>query len=229
VSDLLTRRVAALYSVDADGRLLRTNEWDGRPAPRFHLMRTEQGPITRYGAGVPDAVVRDLEALANQERWTPLSGRLPDFHQQFVARLMRQAPVEKVWSGPAYVFTEDPVPVRQPTPIDAANAHLLARTFPDWLTDITYRQPFVAAVDGGEAASICASVRISPHVHCAGVETHPDHRRRGHAIDAVAGWARAVRALGATPFYSTSWDNLASQAVASRLGLRLVGADFHVT
>ena len=72
-------------------------------------------------------------------------------------------------------------------------------------------------------------MRVSPAVHCAGVETHLDFRRRGHAADAVAGWAFAVRALGAAPFYSTSWDNLASQAVAARLGFRLAALDFHVT
>jgi hypothetical protein len=42
-------------------------------------------------------------------------------------------------------------------------------------------------------------------------------------------WARAVRAQGATPFYSTSWDNLASQRVADRLGFLPVGVDFHIT
>jgi predicted GNAT family acetyltransferase len=76
---------------------------------------------------------------------------------------------------------------------------------------------------------ICASVRISDAAHCAGVETQAGHRRRGHAVNAVAGWARAVQSLGAAPFYSTSWDNMASQGVARRLGLSLVGVDFHVT
>jgi predicted GNAT family acetyltransferase len=66
-------------------------------------------------------------------------------------------------------------------------------------------------------------------VHCAGVETHHDHRQQGHALRAVSGWAAAVRRLGATPFYSTSWDNIASQRVASRLGFEMVGIDFHVS
>jgi hypothetical protein len=44
----------------------------------------------------------------------------------------------------------------------------------------------------------------------------------------VAGWASAVRSLGAAPFYTTSWDNIASQAVARRLNLSLVGVDFYL-
>jgi predicted GNAT family acetyltransferase len=61
------------------------------------------------------------------------------------------------------------------------------------------------------------------------VETLPRSRGRGHAANAVAAWANAVRKTGAVPLYSTSWDNVASQSVAAKLGLSPFGADFHVT
>jgi predicted GNAT family acetyltransferase len=110
-----------------------------------------------------------------------------------------------------------------------ANADLLTGKLAEWLPDIARRHPFVAVAHDAMAVSLCASVRISPAVHCAGVETHPDHRERGHALVAVSAWAHAVRQLGATPFYSTSWDNLASRRVAARLGFQPVASDFHIS
>jgi predicted GNAT family acetyltransferase len=61
------------------------------------------------------------------------------------------------------------------------------------------------------------------------VETLPAARRRGHAVSVVAAWARAVKQIGALPLYSTSWDNVASQSVATKLGLSHFGVDFHVS
>ena len=97
----------------------------------------------------------------------------------------------------------------------------LVEELPDW-------QPFVAVMEGGRAASVCRSVRLTPEAHEAGVETLSEHRGKGYAKEAVAGWARLVRAMGAIPLYSTSWDNAASQAVARKLGLALYGADFQI-
>jgi hypothetical protein len=137
--------------------------------------------------------------------------------------------VQRVWAGPAYRFGREVRPSTPPIAIGGSNAHLLRGGFEDWLPDIPHRQPFVATVEGDRAVSLCASVRISPAVHCAGVETLAAHRQGGHAVNTVAGWAMAVRTLGAAPFYSTSWENEASQRVAGRLGLSLAGVDFHVT
>ena len=76
--------------------------------------------------------------------------------------------------------------------------------------------------------SVCRSVRITPEAHEAGVETLPDFRGKGYAKDVAAQWAQRVRAVGAIPLYSTSWENNASQAVARKLRLECYGADFQV-
>jgi hypothetical protein len=41
------------------------------------------------------------------------------------------------------------------------------------------------------------------------------------------GWAAALRAQGREPHYGTSWSNLASRAIASKLGLLIWGEDWH--
>ncbi|WP_043236367.1 hypothetical protein [Bosea sp. LC85] len=227
--DLFLKRLDALYCTDPNGRLVCTNEWDWRPAPRFHLMRTAQGPIFRCRTDVPEEVVSRLGELCRTEPLDRAFEKQPVHRDRYLEILAEHAAVEKLWSGPSYRAVRDPFPAATATLVTPENAALLQDGFEDWLPDIPHRQPFLAVVKEGRAVSICASVRITAAVHCAGVETHADHRRSGHAAQAVAAWARAVRSLGAAPFYSTSWDNIASQGVARRLDMELAGVDFHVT
>jgi GrpB-like predicted nucleotidyltransferase (UPF0157 family)/RimJ/RimL family protein N-acetyltransferase len=224
---LLEQRLDTLYRADPCGRIVASNEWDARPAPRFHLMTTPAGPLWRLGPDVPAALADELSSLARDEPWRPQPHALPLHDDVYRARLASNRPVERQWSGPAFAALGE-LPPSEALAITTDNAALLAAHFPDWLADVPHRQPFCAVVEDGRAVALCASVRIAPQVHCAGVETHRDHRRRGHAAAAVTAWASAVRSLGATAFYSTSWDNLASRAVAARLGLTLVGADYHL-
>lgn len=226
---LLEDRMDTLYRTDGKGRLLSTNEWDASPPPRFHLMRTRQGPIFRCHADLPGQLVDDLGQLCRAEKPETAFNRLPALHDCYLDLLSRHKPVEKIWSGPAYVAVEPGPPAVEPARITNGNAELLHAHFQDWLPDVPHRQPFFAKVLDGKAVSLCCSVRVSNTVHCAGVETHPDFRGNGYALDVVARWAREVRAHGATPFYSTAWANAASQRVAAHLGFRLVAVDFHMT
>ena len=89
-------------------------------------------------------------------------------------------------------------------------------------------QPFLVIIEENKAVSVCRSVRITSQAHEAGVETLPGFRGKGYAADVVAEWASFVRSRGALPLYSTSWDNIASQAVARKLQLVSYGEDFHI-
>lgn len=226
---LLIRRLDTLYATDGRGRMLHSNEWDHRPAPRFHLMRTPAGPLFRCRHDMPEALVAHLGELCRDEELGAAPRERPARETAYLDLLGDQAPVTQVWAGPVYRADAVPPPRRVPVTIDAGNVELLRPLFADWLPDVPHRRPFLAIVEDDRAVALCTSVRISASVHCAGVETHPGHRRRGHAAAVVAGWAQAVRALGAVPFYSTAWSNQASRAVATRLGLELVGADFHAS
>jgi hypothetical protein len=227
--DLAINRVATLYRHDSRGRIVEVNQWQGGTPARFTLMRTADDDICRFRADVPDNLAHSLEELCSQEPRGQELGKLPVHHQRYRTLLSSHAQIEGVSAGPAYIFTQDVAGDLAPVMIGERNAHLLRGGLEDWIPDVPYRQPFMAMVEDGHAVAVCASVRISAAVHCAGVETRPEYRHRGHAMNAAAGWARAVRALAATPFYSTSWENIASQRVAGRLGLSMVAVDFSVS
>ncbi|MEM8769959.1 MAG: GNAT family N-acetyltransferase [Pseudomonadota bacterium] len=226
--------LAGLYRIDASGRSFEVNQWDGGRPPRFHLTRSRDWKGWRIRADVGVELAAALEALAEQE---PLGDPIDEPKLAHEAEaLLRDgtagAPPEFT-SGPVYAFPatfpstptghrETPLKVRW---LQGADSAVLA-AMPDWIPDLPHRQPFVVAMLDGQALAVCASVRITAEAHEAGVETHRDARRHGLARAAVAAWAGAVRALGAEPIYSTSWDNLASQAVARSLGLVQIGTDW---
>jgi RimJ/RimL family protein N-acetyltransferase len=222
--------VRALFTHDARSRLLSVNApWGAAPAPRLFFGRTRAGNLWRFRADLPERLVAELEALwADEPAGTELRDQPRNF-EACVRLLDRHAPVRKSWLGPAYRFTEHLEPSRSLLTITETNAESLRGGFEDLLEELPTAQPFVAIVEDGRAVSVCRSVRITPAAHEAGVETRPDFRGKGYAQDVTAGWARLVRALGATPLYSTSWENTASQAVAKKLRLVLYGADCHVT
>lgn len=223
--DFIRRRFKALYVADPEGRILVTNEWAPRPAPRFHLMRTAQGMLARYRSDVDTDQVEALKAIVVRERAHGDMAARPANAQAFRDALGGHG---AVWAGPAFMFDELAAPRHEVVALGADDGEFLTGRFDDWRLDVAHRQPFFAALAGGQPAAVCCSVRITDALHCAGVETHPDFRRRGYATAAVTAWAAAVRKRGATPIYSTSWDNAASQNVAAALGLRQVAVDFHV-
>jgi RimJ/RimL family protein N-acetyltransferase len=146
----------------------------------------------------------------------------------YVRLLDTHAPVHTLGMGPAYHFTAYPEPSRPLRALTATHAEWLRGGFEALVAELPAWQPFLALVEEGRAVSVCRSVRITPAAHEAGVETLPDLRGKGYAQDMVAGWARVVQSLGAIPLDRTSWENIASQAVAKKLHLVPYGADFHV-
>lgn len=218
----LNARFAALYEHDARGRIVRVNEPGGGPAPRFHLMLGAEARTWRFGAEVPDELAARLTALCVPE---PAGPRDAPAH---VDAYRAWLPGAEEWGGPAFAVPEDVgAPGAACVTVGGADTALL-RDMADWIPDAGQRYPFVAVLKDERAVAVCASVRMGDAVHCAGVETHPAHRRKGYAADAVRGWAARVRARGLTPIYSTSFTNTASRALAARLQLTRVATDFWI-
>ncbi|HEY5644691.1 MAG TPA: GNAT family N-acetyltransferase [Pseudomonadales bacterium] len=227
---LLADRLDSLYLTNPGGGLTAINQWDGGTVPRFHLTRSPYDNHWRFGAGLADPVVRELEQLCRME---PIPTDLrdnPKLADRALALLGLRTPDDAHWRGPVYAFPDGIAidPATEVIPIVTENAGLLETLLPQWLADVPHRQPFFAALRGSDAVAVCASVRIGNRVHEAGVETHPAYRNQGLAQCVVGAWAKAVRQRGAEPVYSTSWQNTASQAVARGLGLMLIAEDFRI-
>ncbi len=227
--ELMRLHVEALYTFNEQSRLCAVNQWDGGVVPRFFLGRTDAGNLWRFRDDMPDELAMALETLCRDEPATSTLSQ-PPVHQEKYARLLAaDESVEQIYTGPAYWLPKNVIPDVYPVAMTAENAALLNGGLEDWLPDIPHRHPFMAMIEEGHAVSVCASVRMTDAAHEAGVETLKAYRRRGHAVKVVAGWAAEVRKIGAIPLYSTSWDNVASQSVAARLGASMFGTDFHIT
>ena len=206
------------------------NEPSGQRAPRFFMGRTLQGVEWRVRNDVDDPqLLQDLRAAVERCAVPAELALDHELSSPFEEILSRAAPIERVDTGPAFVFPEQLPPRTQAVLVTGANADVLGPYLAPWIPDITQSPPLFAMIHDGAAVAVCGSVRRTPAAHEAGVETVPEFRGRGFAVEVVTAWARAVRELGVIPMYSTSWSNVASRAVARKLGLRLFGSDLHMS
>lgn len=231
---LMALNINTLFLCDAAGRLRHVNDVDDPPVPRFFMGRTLHGNFWRFRHDLPAEVVEALDRLCRAE---PVVAALDDLAQPprnqaaIHAVLQDHAPIEREYRGPAYWITQDsPVPPHVVL-ISQQNAHLLRDGF-DWMIALLHSPdaarigPVAAAVEQDRAVSLCFCSRLPIRATEAGVETLPPFRGRGHATAAVAGWAAEVRRRGYMPFYSTAWDNFASQAIARKLNMTQYGEDW---
>jgi len=214
-----------MFQYDAAGRILGSNEPNGKFGPRLFLGRTKDGHVARFGASVPDNVITRLEEIIARE---PLGSDLspePVGMDAIREVLTEHAPVSREAGGPAYWFPETIVVPDGVVQLTDANSDLTRETFRWLYDDLPSWAPGFAIVEDGVAVSVCYSSRIGPRAAEAGVDTLSDFRGRRYAGAVTAAWAAAIRGSGRIPLYSTAWDNLASQAVARRLGCKLYGID----
>ena len=211
-----------LFSLNNDGRIIGTRESVQSPGPKFVLVRGTSQHVWAMRADVATDVAEELDGLASEE---PLVSDLrgdPVHADRYLSLLEG-----KVSAGPAFTFPEDVA-----RPVDTELIHdvrLLEHHFSGWLaSDIPASLPMVALIEEGHAVSVCFCARRSDSAAEAGVETAVEHRGRGFASRVTAGWALAVRASGRTPLYSTSWSNVASLAVARKLGLTAYASSWSI-
>jgi hypothetical protein len=178
---------------------------------------------------VPDQLVAELALILETEPTTIDLWQPPATLSRLQGKLTKIGFEENAHMGPAFRF---PAHLPQATGVEIlemANIEIVQEHFPDhypWLADeFNIRRPIAAIVRDGVAVSICFSARLTSDAAEAGVDTATAHRGQGSAVSVVAAWADAIRRMDRLPLYSTSWDNLASQRVASKLGLVMYGSE----
>jgi hypothetical protein len=226
LADLQAR---ALFVHDERDRLVAVHDLGGGCAPWALLIRTAAGTLVRFREGAPEGLVAEAAEFATGLAPHPPDAAGRDGTLDALAGLVgKHVEVTRRWAGPAYVFPEPLFPSAGAIQLYPANAVMLHPELATWGPELRQRRPCFAVLRGGQAIAICASSRKSAGAAEAGVETVSAFRGQGAAGLAVAAWAAAVRESGRVPFYSTSWENAASLAVARKLGLELFGEDVHV-
>jgi GNAT superfamily N-acetyltransferase len=223
-------QTAALFNHDDAGRITGTN--DSEPpgiAPRLFLGRTREGNVWRLRDDLPNALAAELAGVLESEPTASDLRQPPATLARLGECLSRHGSIESIYQGPAYQFPPELSEAPEVRLILRSNVELVKEHFPGhypWLVDeFNIRQPIAAIIRDGVAVSICFSARMTSEAAEAGVDTAPDFRGQGFAVQVVSAWAEGVRRLGRVPLYSTSWDNTASQRVANKLGLIMYGAD----
>jgi len=218
----------ALFTFDLQGRMLRVNEPDGDVAPRFFLGRTTAGNMWRFRQDVPADSVEQLEALCRREPIPESISELrqPPMHfEEYVRVLSLHAPAQLHYAGPEYLFPHEIKLLAgvHAKPITLDDIEKLKPHF-EWMIPLLESMPPAWAVEqDGVFVSACFSSRTTPAADEAGVYTVEACRGKGYAPACVTAWAASIRALGRVPLYGTSWDNLASQRIANKLGLIMFG------
>lgn len=212
-----------LFVLDGRGCIVATRELSPQAPPLFCLVRGTTGCVWAVRHDIANEIAAEVDARAREE--PPITDfRAPPLNAERYLSLLG----ERVSSGPAFSFPETLPDTGTVAFVD--DIATLEHNFRGWTAEeIPGCSPVVAIVEEGYAVSVCFCARRSEVAAEAGLETAEAFRGRGLAVRVTAGWARAVRASGRTPLYSTSWANEASLAVARKLGLQMYASSWSVS
>jgi len=225
---LMRLHVEAHFTFDKTERLETVRDPGGAPAPRFIVGRTTEEDQCWFRYDVSDETIADLQALVRELR--PAGGAPSRLDPApVVARLGLDARVRKTWIGVAFAFPATLPDVADTMLVTPENVDVLCPHLEGWRAAASSGLPVAVALEDDQAVAVGASGRVTARVHEAGVETHPEYRRRGHATRATLAWARAVRAMNVVPLYSASIDDEVSLGLAKKMGLVAFGLDLQIT
>jgi hypothetical protein len=222
VGAMLRLELETLWVTDERARLLRARTVDWRPAPLLAVASGTDAMVWAASATIADDVAGQINEVLAAEEPPPVQpgvGWRPSTAGILLELLGRQGAVGPIERGPSFVLVDPPdlhegIECWTSSDVDISG---LAGLMPDDDRGGLVAPWAVAMVDGVVAA-VCETARSTPASVEAGVWTYEAYRRRGLGAAVTAAWTRL--AAERTVFYSTSFDNEASQRIAGRLALR---------
>jgi hypothetical protein len=219
--------IRAGFVHDAAGRLTAINDIGGGRPPLVQVTRTVAGAVVRLGAHAPAALAAEVESFAATLLAPSVEGDTA--HLEALKEIVaRHATIGHATAGPVFIFPPPTFPAPGAMQIYPANAVLLHPELATWGPELRERKPAFGVIRDGQVIAICASSRTTPLAAEAGVETVTAFRGQGAAGLAAAAWGAAVHETGRVAFYSTSWENVASRAVAAKLELDFLAESLSV-
>jgi hypothetical protein len=239
-----------LFAMAPAERIERQNDPDHSPAPKLFFAGCSQGNLVRVRYDVEDEVAEQLLAMAATEpSWRDpwalpqCIGKFLDVLSNNAASATGPAASTPLSVGPGVIYQlPNHLKYQHPETIvrgdSAEGVQMLARFaehgIPSALFEAGFKEvsdfwePWVVALEDGEIAAMAFAARLGDIGAEIGVFTFPKFRSRGFAAAITAAWSSLPSLEGRALFYSTSRSNRSSQRVASRLGLRMIGASVSI-
>jgi hypothetical protein len=243
LTDLDRLKIAAesSFALDAYGRMLRQKDPGGSPAPLFLLVGCAAGNIAYFHRDVSAEIAGTIEDLVRSE--PPLCTRdsEPVQLERYRALLAQDAPASEPEIAFAYdlpngtPFFSDVRIVRSGTTDGdallsdyARSGVLLGLQEMGFKDKGEFWAPWCVAFEDGQAAAIAFAARLGARGAATGVATAKAFRGRGLAAAAVAAWSAHPDLKNKTLGYSHNRQNVSSQRVTERLGLRFIGIQLRI-
>jgi hypothetical protein len=239
---LLHADIDTLFVMSASGRIERVNDPEGSSGPRLFFAGCRFGNVARVRYDVDDRVARKmLEIAAEEPPWRDPDAT-PGCLGKIVELLSDRQPATIAFHALIYKLSNGLRHEHHPAPIVRGDspegrqmmARFAERGMPAYAVDAGFRgvgdfwEPWCAALDAGEMASVAFAARLGKMGAEVGVYTFPKYRGHGFAAAVTASWATIPSLERRALFYSTHKSNRSSRRVAARLGLRMIGASVSI-
>lgn len=235
-NDWLSQDYQTLFRLTDNQRIERENDPDCSPGPRFWSASCAEGTISGIRTDVPEEIANRLQALAITEPpfTHPAEPKHLDLYLATLAParqtfgLIYELPHNLSFSSSARLVsgeTEDGHDLLKSIEKRGMPAHVASHGFH---STRDFWAPWCVATVDGEIASIAFAARLSDVGAEIGVTTMKVFRGKGFAAAVTAAWSRLESLQSRTLFYSADRENLSSQRVAERLGLRQRGSTLRI-